>query len=119
MRADGQRIVTKLIVAFHNHAKSHKNCCTPAWSWFHAHRINLGISFHHNLSNLLSVQAAASCSGRIVGRTRTLCSACFNSMQLFFTTCLFSDAARSSVIRMVQQLVNNELESMCQGAVVA
>ena len=75
MRADGQRDVTKLIVAFHNFVESLKNGCTHAWSWFHAHRINLGINFHHKLSNLLFVQAAESCSGRIVGRflLRVLC----------------------------------------------
>ena len=83
MRADGQRDVTKLIVALHNFAKSPKNGCTPAWSWFRARRINLGINFHHNLSNLLFVQTAESCSGCFVGRSCTSRSVCFNSMQFF------------------------------------
>jgi hypothetical protein len=109
--ADGQTDVTKLIVASHNFAKSPENGCTSAWSWFHTHRINLGINFHHNLSNLLFVQAEESCSGRIVSRSCTSCSVCSNSMQLF-KNCLFSDAARSSVIKMVQQLVDNELKRM-------
>ena len=108
MRTDGQREATKLILAFHNSAKSPQNGCTPARAWFHARRINLGINFHRDLSNLLFVQAAESCSGLLLAVLLLLVLYVLIPCNYFYK--LFSDAARGSVIKIVQQLVNNELE---------